>query len=444
MNKVVPPPAPGRRLTVLTFGCKVNQYESAFLSEQAAAAGWQIVPPEAADVWVINTCTVTARADRQARQMLRQAGRLQPPPRLVVTGCYAQRAPGELAVFPGVQVIMGNADKASWPEMAVRLQQDTQPWLAVNDITACRSFQSLPIRQFAGHTRAFVKIQDGCGNHCRYCIVPAVRGPERSLPPDQVLAQLRVFRDQGCREMVLTGINLSRYGRDLLPPASLPGLCRSLQARDWPVRVRLSSLEPQDLTPELLEALSGWQHFCPHFHIPLQSGADAVLAAMGRPYRAAWLEEMVQAISRRFPEAAIGLDVLVGYPTETAADFAQTRALLARLPLAYLHVFPYSPRPGTPAATLTPQTDQRQVAAWAHDLRILGAEKKRAFYQRQVGQIVEILVEGEVTGKPGLVTGLTANYLRVHCPGPATWANRFVRVRLEKVAGTVLRGTPII
>lgn len=436
-------PAQGECLSVLTLGCKVNQYESAFLIEQAAAAGWQPVPLEAADVLVINTCTVTSRADRQVRQILRQAGRRQPSPRLVVTGCYAQRAPEELAAFPGVQVVLGNADKASWPEIATRLQKDRGQWLAVSDIATCQTFQPLPLRHFSGHTRAFVKIQDGCANYCRYCIVPKVRGPERSLPPDQVLAQLQVLIQQGCRELVLTGINLSRYGRDLSPPASLSILCRSLKQTGWPVRLRLSSLEPQDLTSELLDELSDWEQFCPHFHIPLQSGADAVLAAMGRPYRAVWLEELVHEISRRFPAAAIGLDVLVGYPTETVADFVRTREMVTRLPLAYLHVFPYSPRPGTPAATLRPQMDHRQVAAWARDLRAIGAEKKRGFYQQHLGQIVEVLMEGEVAGKPGLVTGLTANYLRVQCPGPATWANRLVPVRLEKLSGTELWGVPI-
>ncbi len=433
----------GQRLAVLTFGCKVNQYESAFLIEQAEAAGWQVAAPETADLVVINSCTVTGRADRQVRQVLRQAVRRPHPPRLVVTGCYAQRSPEELAGFPGVQAVLGNAAKAFWPQIAARLQRDEQPWQQVSPMDLCRQFQPLPIRQFAGHTRVFVKIQDGCGHQCSYCIVPLVRGPERSLPLDQVLEQLQLLVKGGCQELVLTGINLSRYGCDLAASVNLASLCRSLQENAWPVRIRLSSLEPLDLTADLLAALEDWQQFCPHFHIPLQSGADEVLQAMGRPYRAAWFVEMFQEICARFPNAAIGLDVLVGFPTETAAEYARTRQLLASLPLAYLHIFPFSPRPGTPAASLTPRVDRRQIDVWARDLRTLAAEKKRAFYQRQVGQVVEVLVEGEVAGRPGLVTGLTANYLRVHCPGPPTWANQVVRVRLAELSGSVLSGVPV-
>lgn len=443
MSKALPAASKGPRLAVLTFGCKVNQYESAYLAEQAEAAGWQVATPETADLVVINSCTVTGRADRQVRQALRQAGRRQPPPRLVVTGCYAQRAPEELAGFPGVQVVLGNAAKASWPEIAARLRRDMQPWQQVLPMDLCREFQPLPIRQFVGHTRAFVKIQDGCGGHCSYCIVPTVRGPERSLPPDQVVEQLRHLVQGGCREVVLTGINLSRYGSDLAASVSLATLCRALQAAAWPVRIRLSSLEPLDITTDLLNVLEDWPQFCPHFHIPLQSGSDAVLQAMGRPYRAAWFAEMLQEVHRRFPAAAIGLDVVVGFPTETAATYARTRELLASLPLTYLHVFPYSPRPGTAAAALTPQVDQRQISAWARDLRTLAAAKKQAFSQGQIGQVVEVLVEGEVAGHPGLVSGITANYLRVHCPGAPAWANRMVRVRLAKLSGGVLFGHPV-
>ncbi|MGQ9921778.1 MAG: tRNA (N(6)-L-threonylcarbamoyladenosine(37)-C(2))-methylthiotransferase MtaB [Desulfobacca sp.] len=437
------PQSGGRRLAVLTFGCKVNQYESAYLAEQAEAAGWQLATPESADLLVVNSCTVTGRADRQVRQALRQAGRRQPPPRLVVTGCYAQRAPAELAAFPGVQAVLGNAAKACWPEIAARLRWDTQAWTQVSPMAVCRQLQPLSIRTFAGHTRAFVKIQDGCVRHCTYCLVPQVRGPERSLAPARVLEQLRLLIQQGCQELVLTGINLSRYGCDLAAPTSLASLCGTLQATGWPVRLRLSSLEPLDITSDLLQVLKDWEYFCPHFHIPLQSGCDEVLQAMGRPYRAAWFVELVQEVRRHFPAAAIGLDVLVGFPTETAAAFARTRELLAGLPLTYLHVFPYSPRPGTPAAALTPQVGPQQISAWSRELRLLAAAKKHAFYQGQIGQVVEVLVEGEVAGQPGLVSGLTANYLRVHCPGPPTWANRVVRVRLEKLAGGVLFGLPL-
>ncbi len=429
------------RLAVITLGCKVNQYESAFLLEQAEACGWQSAPAAAADLVVVNSCTVTARADRQVRQLLRQLGR-RPACHIVVTGCYAQRAPQELAAFPGVMAVMGNAAKASWPQLLRRLQQGEPSWPAVSPMTACRQFQPMPIAHFAGHTRAFVKIQDGCSQHCRYCIVPQVRGPERSLAPEQVVEQLQTLTQGGFRELVLTGINLSRYGRDRTPATSLAHLCHRLQGRPWPVRFRLSSLEPQDVTPALIAVLADWQQFCPHFHLPLQSGSDEVLQAMQRPYQAAWFADLVQTIAGHFPQAAIGLDVLVGFPTETEAAYRQTRDLLTRLPWTYLHVFPFSPRPGTPAAALPRLCDDRQAAARAKDLRQLAAERKQRFLQRQVGVVTEVLVEGQVAGQPGMVTGLTPNYVRVNLPGPKEWANRLVRVRLTEPLGAGFRGIP--
>lgn len=432
------------RLAVLTFGCKVNQYESAFLLEQASATGWQVAAPQAADLVVINSCTVTAKADRQVRQALRQAARRPSPPRLVVTGCYAQRAPDELAGLPGVQAVLGNAAKAVWPQLAARLQEDQQTWRQVSDISVCRQFLPMPISRFAGHTRAFIKIQEGCNQQCSYCIVPTVRGPERSLPLRQVLAQLQVLVAQGCRELVLTGINLSRYGHDLPESTSLVTLCRTLRQMDWPVRLRLSSLEPQDLAPALLQELANWPQFCPHFHLPLQSGADEVLAAMQRSYQASWFEALVHQLAAQFPRAAIGLDVLVGFPTESDAAFRKTRDLLARLPIAYLHVFPFSPRPGTLAAQLPATVDGHQMERRARELRALAAAKRVSFYQRQVGQVVDVLVEGELRGRPGWLTGLTDNYLRVHCPGPREWANQVIRVRLAKITGPALQGRPLV
>lgn len=429
-----------RRYALLTFGCKVNQYESAFLAQQLEGAGWQATTPETADVIILNSCTVTARADRQVRQTIRQARRQQPTARLLVTGCYAQRAPKEVAAMPGVQAVLGNAVKAVWPEFSRCLEQPHTSLVEVPDMAACWQFQAMPIRHFAGHTRAFVKIQDGCAQRCSYCIVPAVRGPERSLPLPDVLTQLQTLAQAGYRELVLTGINLSRYGLDLPETINLAALCQVLQANSWPARFRLSSLEPQDITPQLLEVLAGWPQFCPHFHLPLQSGADPILQAMGRPYRAAWFVDMVQNLAARFPHAALGLDVLVGFPTETAADFNRTRELLDSLPITYLHVFPYSPRPGTPAAALPVRTSQAEVRARAQELRRLAMAKKQAFSQSQVGQLVEVLVEGEVPGLPGWLTGLTANYLRVQLPGPGAWANSVVRVRLEKFTGVCLMG----
>lgn len=430
----------GRHLGFMTFGCKVNQYESAFMAETAARAGFTIVAPGAAELLVVNSCSVTARTDRQVRQFLRQAGRWAAPPEIAVTGCYAQRAPEELAGFPRVRAVFGNAEKASWVEVAAGLQDCSQAVMQVGEISGCTRFADMPVTDFWGHTRAFVKIQDGCDHRCSYCIVPSVRGPERSLPAPEVCRQVELLSARGFREVVLTGINLSRYGRDLPGQEDLGTLIGRLQRGLGPVRVRLSSLEPQDLSRELLRELARWPQFCHHFHIPMQSGAAAVLTAMHRTYHPREFEGLIQEIRAIFPEAAIGLDVLVGFPTETEEDFAQTLELLQRLPVSYFHVFPYSPRPGTPAAALPPASSTTEIQTRAHRVRSLGLQKKAAFCQSFVGRLVEVLVEGEVAGRPGWMTGLTGNYLRVRVPGGRELANQVIPVRLHKVEGQVLIG----
>ena len=433
----------GRRLGFITFGCKVNQYESAFMAETAANLGLRLSSPSAADLLVINTCTVTSRTDRQIRQILRQAARLESQPIIFVTGCYAQRSPQKLAEFPKVQAVFGNLEKALWPDLIPVLLNNKKPFIQVADMAGGTHFSSMPLQNFWGHTRAFVKIQDGCNHFCSYCVVPSVRGPERSLPLDAVLKQMQTLIASGFKELVLTGINLSRYGRDLPGEESLLTLVRRLQHTSWPVRFRLSSVEPQDLSVDLLRELAQWPQFCPHFHIPLQSGAAPVLTAMHRNYQPDWFEELVQQIKTLFPAAAIGLDVMVGFPTESPADYRQTRQLLDRLPVSYLHVFPFSARPGTLAAGFQPLVGNREIQERARDLRALGLQKKLAFYQRQVGQVAEVLVEGNVAGKSGWLTGITENYLRVHLPGPGDWANHLIRVRLTKIEGQTLIGAVV-
>ncbi len=299
-------------------------------------------------------------------------------------------------------------------------------------------FEAWPVRAVPGHTRAWLKIQEGCSHQCRYCIVPRVRGPRRSLDPESVLAAFHQLAGLGYREVVLTGVDLGQYGLDHAPSVSLAALVRSLAAQVWPFRVRLSSLEPMMVTPELLEALAAWRNFCPHFHLPLQSGAAPVLAAMGRPYGPEEFRDLVREIIRRFPGAGLGLDVLVGFPGETAADFEATRSLVSGLPVTYLHVFPYSPRPGTAAADLPPLPGN-VVQERARIMRELGQAKKLQFLEAQVGQVREVLVEGPATPE-GWLKGLTDHYLRVTFRGPRAWRNRRVLVRVCSRQGEMLTG----
>jgi len=429
---------------LLTFGCKVNQYDSAAMAQELAGQGWQAAPDGVApDLILVNTCTVTARADQEARQAIRRLHRKFPQAAIWVTGCYAQRAPGELAALPGIRGVLGNKEKLVLLSCLEQAWPDGRPLIRVGSFSPSESFS--PPRKhprvFPGHTRASLKVQDGCSHACTYCIVPRVRGPSRSLEPQGVEKSLLDLAQAGFREVVLTGVNLGQYGRDLQPSTTLAALLRRLAASPWPLRLRLSSLEPQEITFDLLKALEAFPGLCPHFHLPLQSGADEVLRAMHRPYRAKDFRQTVRELIQRFPDAALGLDVLVGFPTESGKNFEDTYNLVSSLPVAYLHVFRFSPRPGTPAAAL-PRLPDREVKARAQLLKELGQAKKREYYQRQVGKVVEVLVEGPAPPK-GWLKGLSANYLRVELPGPLTWQNRRLAVRLRERRGEVLVGEAV-
>jgi threonylcarbamoyladenosine tRNA methylthiotransferase MtaB len=456
---------------VITFGCKVNQCDSAGMAQELRAQGFRLAAPGMApELVLVNTCTVTARADQQARQTVRRLAREHPGVPIWVTGCYAQRAPAALAALPGVQVVFGNQEKARLAHLLISYENNTVTgprsssplmgpgggelllslgrsaadpgvWQRVASFAAAPPFQPLRVQPISGQTRARLKIQEGCSHQCSYCIVPKVRGPRRSLEPEAVLAALEELARLGYREVVLTGVDLGQYGLDHTPPASLAALVRRLMENAWPFRVRLSSLEPQMVMPELLEELAAWPNFCPHFHLPLQSGAAPVLAAMGRPYGPGQFRDLVDEITRRFPGAGLGLDVLVGFPGEREADFAATRDLVADLPVTYLHVFPYSPRPGTPAAALKPLPG-KVIQARARIMRELGQQKNQQFMEAQRGQVREVLVEG-AAAQPGQLQGLSDHYLRVVFPGPMEWRNRLVKVRITARRGEVLLGEAV-
>ncbi|MFA4902467.1 MAG: tRNA (N(6)-L-threonylcarbamoyladenosine(37)-C(2))-methylthiotransferase MtaB [Desulfobaccales bacterium] len=466
---------------VITFGCKVNQCDSAGMTQELTARGWSAAPSDAVpDLMVVNTCTVTKRADQQARQTVRRLAREHPGLSIWVTGCYAQRAPHELAALPEVQAIFGNQEKARLAHMLKNFQDNplydpsfpspllgeswgggenppppsplppgegeegisakkSGVWQQVRDFSEATPFSPWQIQPIPGQTRARLKIQEGCSHRCSYCIVPKVRGPRRSLEPEAVLAAMQELAGLGYREVVLTGVDLGQYGLDHSPPSSLAALVQRItKITKMPFRVRLSSLEPQMVTPELLDTLAAWPNFCPHFHLPLQSGAAPVLTAMGRPYGPEEFRDLVHEITRRFPGVGLGLDVLVGFPGETDSDFEATRVLVDELPVTYLHVFPYSPRPGTLAAALRPLPGG-VIQERARVMRELGRQKKQQFMEAQLGQVREVLVEGP-TPQPGYLQGLSDHYLRVVFPGPADWRNRLIKVRLLARQGEVLRG----
>ncbi len=430
-----------KRVAVTTLGCKVNQYESAaYLAELAGLAEVEIVPFAAeAEVYVINTCAVTARAGAQSRQLIRRAAARSKKSRLVVTGCYAQVAPQEvLELTENPLCIVGNSHKERVAAVAAA-GRNCDLEMYHGEMATCREVAPLLVAAAGERTRAVLKVQDGCSQRCSYCIVPRARGGSRSVALERVLRQTEIFLTEGYREVVLTGIHLGHYGLDFSPPSSLVELVDALLARDFPLRYRLSSLEPTEVSPELLSRLAAHPELLPHLHIPLQSGDDRILAAMNRPYGRRQFAEIITACAARLPEAAIGVDVMVGFPGEDEAAFNNTRQLLVGLPISYLHVFPYSRRPGTRAAALPEQVPGRIKDQRAALLRELDREKRQEFYSRHLGQTRPVLVEKPLK-REGLLSGHTDNYIPVRFAGTTALVNTVVAVTLveRREDGTVL------
>lgn len=409
-----------------TLGCKVNQCESAGIAEAIAVRGITLVPFEAeADCYIVNTCTVTSRTDDQSRRLIRQAIRRNPAAVVLVTGCYAQRAPEEIARIPGVRIVAGNGEKSRLTEFLDKVAAGKGPQVHVGDILSETKFSSLGATVIPGHTRAFLKIQDGCNARCSYCIVPRVRGRSRSLQPADIQHGITTLARRGFCEVVLSGIHLGAYGRDLVPATDLTALVSRI-VEERPIgRIRLSSIEPREITAELLSLMGSSGIVCRHLHIPLQSGDDGILAAMNRDYDAAFFRDLIQNILATIPGIAIGIDVMVGFPGETEAAFANTLRLVEELPFAYFHVFPFSRRPGTPAAVMPGQVPEADKKQRVERLRTIGAEKRRTFAEKFIGAPLAVLIEGKKDKPTGFFTGFSDNYIPVVCRGAAD-ANRIV------------------
>jgi threonylcarbamoyladenosine tRNA methylthiotransferase MtaB len=415
------------KVAITTLGCKVNQCESAGIAEAITVRGITLVPFEAeADCYIVNTCTVTAKTDDQSRRLIRRAIRKNPAAVVLVTGCYAQRAPDEIARIPGVRIVAGNGEKSRLTEFIDKLAVGKGSQVHVGDILSETKFSSLGATAIPGHTRAFLKIQDGCNARCSYCIVPRVRGGSRSLQPAEIQEGISSLARRGFREAVLSGIHLGAYGRDLVPATDLTAMVRRIVEECSIGRIRLSSIEPREITSELLLLMGSSGIVCRHLHIPLQSGDDKILAAMNRDYDAAFFRDLIRNILETIPGIAIGIDVMVGFPGETEAAFANTLRLVEELPLAYFHVFPFSRRPGTPAAAMPNQVPEADKKRRVERLRTIGTEKRRTFAEKFIGAPLAVLIEGKKEKSTGFFTGFSDNYIPVVCRGAAD-ANRIVR-----------------
>jgi threonylcarbamoyladenosine tRNA methylthiotransferase MtaB len=466
------------------FGCRATQADGAALERQLLDRGCTSASaPASADIIVVNTCTVTASADAQARDAIRRFHAANPAVRLVVTGCYAQRAPEELAALPGVSWVVGNSHKPQIPKLVDSLSTVALPAFAEspNDffpVAALHSDSTAPFHSFVGaglappaaplgniltgnifdrteflsapvlggegnHTRPTLKIQDGCDSRCSYCVIPFVRGKSRSLPPETVLQEIQRLAEAGYREIVLSGINLGTYGRDLSPRVEFEDLLLRILGETAVERLRISSIEPLDVTQDLINLFASTDRIAPHFHMPLQSASDRILAAMHRWYRAEHYARRVGLIHERLPHAAIGADVITGFPGESEDDHAATMAFIERLPFTYLHVFSFSKRPGTKAAALSNEVPGVIIKRRARELRALSEKKSAAFRHSQLGLTLRVLTLRSGDPAEGLevstTPALSSNYLKVSVNGNFP-ANRSLDVLISGETKTALQG----
>lgn len=426
-----------KRVAISTLGCKTNQFESAAMIEQLKAAGYLVVPfTEPSDIYIVNSCTVTARTDAETRRLIRRARRLNPASRIVATGCYAQVAPGELEKMPELDCVLGNQEKQN---ISTLLESSEH---SVSDIATINRAEPLKLTSFAEHTRAFLQIQNGCNSFCAYCIVPYARGRSRSVNPVDVLQGVRNFAANGFKEVVLTGIHLGAYGLDLPSSMSLTDLVGQIDAESIVPRLRIGSIEPNEVSDELLSLMSASKCICPHLHLPLQSGSDSVLKRMGRPYTAGHFRELMVKVSEVMPDAFIGADVIAGFPGESEEEFEETVQLLEGQPFSDLHVFPYSSRPGTKAASMPGHVPARIVTERAARLRNIGKLKKQSFLERFIDCELDVLVQG-FDSKSGNCRGLSRNYLVVSFVGKKDFVNSEIRVKILHSDGILCSGEMI-
>jgi len=421
-----------KKIAIATLGCKVNKYDSAVIHKLLEGAEYSFVPfDQQADIYIVNTCTVTKRADYQSRQLIRRSHRLNQDALIIVTGCYAQRAPQEIKEIQGVDYTVGVGEKGRIVDLINGSPGKEVSSEITNDIPA-----------FPEHTRAFLKVQDGCDSYCSYCVVPYARGRSKSLQKEETIRNISKLTELGYREIVLTGIHLGSYGWDLMPPTRLSNLLRSIEHEGISCRIRLSSIEPTEFDDDLIDLISSSPIICNHLHIPLQSGADEVLKRMNRPYSSELFKELVKKLVSAIPDLNIGVDVIVGFPGESHENFTNTVSVIEELPIGYLHVFPYSRRPGTPAADFPDQVDSKTIKNRGKILRGIGNRKREEFYRRFLGKRLSVLIESKRDVDTKYLKGFSRNYIPVLIDVGEDMVNEEIPVTITKVRDGKVFGLP--
>ena len=429
------------QIAFYTLGCKVNQYETQAMEQLALQRGHSLVPFEGpADVYVINTCSVTAVSDKKSRQMIRRARKQAPDSVVAVCGCYPQTHPGDVEKL-GVDLISGTGDRTGFVELLERTWKERQSLTVVDDVFQRRVFEPLPAGGLEGRTRAMLKMEDGCVNFCSYCIIPYARGRIRSLPVEDCVRQARELVEQGYQEIVLTGIEISSWGQDLAGEETLidavEAICRALPSH---IRVRLGSLEPRTITKDFCRRCAALENLCPHFHLSMQSGCDSVLARMNRKYDSARYYESVQLLREVYDRPGITTDLIVGFPGETEEEFSQTLDFIQKCAFSAMHIFPYSRRPGTPAAKMPGQVPNAEKEARCRRAAQVAQKMEEDYLDSFLGQEVPVLFEEE---REGFWRGHTTRYVQVAAQSGEDLHNRLCTVRLIRREGLTLVGEPM-
>ena len=427
-----------KKAASFALGCKVNQYESEAIAELFAEKGYEIVGiDEEADVYVINTCTVTNFGDKKSRQLIRKVKRQNENAIVAVVGCYAQTAPKELMEIAGVNLVIGTKDRAQIVEMVEQYDRANGVENHVSDIMKERVFEPLSIQKLANRTRAYLKIQDGCSQYCSYCIIPYARGPIRSREPQEVVAEVKRLAENGFKEVVLTGIHVASYGKDRRD-TSLLDILKQVHEVEGIERIRFSSIEPNVVTEEFAQTMAALPKVCDHFHLSLQSGCDKTLKEMNRKYDTEKYRQAVATLRKYLPKVALTTDIIVGFPGETEEDFRESYAFAEEIGFAKIHVFPYSPKRGTPAAARKDQLLNAVKSERSHTLIQLSDRMAADFLADAVGTDAEVLYERAVGD--GIYEGHTTNYMKVHGRSEADLTNRIAKTHITREEGEMLFG----
>lgn len=420
------------RIAFTTLGCKVNLYDSEAMAELFAEKGYEIVEfDETADIYVINTCTVTNFGDKKSRQMIRRARRQNKNSIIVATGCYAQVMPETVAGIEGINIVIGTKDRSKVVEIVEAYKAENGVVNTVTDIKEEKEFERLKVSRLKDRTRAYIKIQEGCNRYCTYCIIPYARGPVRSRKPEDIIDEVKTLAENGFKEVVLTGIHVASYGIDL-GNITLADIIEKVHCVDGIERIRFSSMEPKAVDDEFVERMARLEKVCEHYHLSLQSGSDNTLKKMNRRYTTQEYEAACKRLRRTFPDVAITTDIIVGFPTETDEDFNESYDFAEKVKLSKIHVFPYSPKTGTPAAKIRPQVSPEVKSERSHKMLELSNRLNREFMSEYINKPMEVLFE---RFENGYYEGHTRNYIKVRCKSERNLVNELIMVKLTDIAG---------